>query len=186
MTTLAASGTATATSPAYTFLSNGTYSVRACADKTSSAGGGVITELDENDNCSAWTNVTVTGGTDSSQCIDFTAPSTVTASQAFTGSVTVRNIGTNTWNTTAPYALTSPPGASWPGPGPFGQHFLGLPSSTVAPNTNATLAFSATAPSTANTYSFDFQMLHNGVAWFGPLCTKSICKALPPFPPIPL
>ena len=174
MTTLAASGTATATSPAYTFLSNGTYSVRACADKTSSAGGGVITELDENDNCSAWTNVTVTGGTDSSQCIDFTAPSTVTASQAFTGSVTVRNIGTNTWNTTAPYALTSPPGASWPGPGPFGQHFLGLPSSTVAPNTNATFAFSATAPSTANTYSFDFQMLHNGVAWFGPLCTKSI------------
>lgn len=42
-----------------TFNTPGTYEVRACADKSSSSGGGVIAELDENDNCGPWTTVTV-------------------------------------------------------------------------------------------------------------------------------
>jgi hypothetical protein len=58
MSALAAGGTGVAT-VSHTFASAGTYSVRACADKTSSAGGGVITEQDETNNCGAWTNVTV-------------------------------------------------------------------------------------------------------------------------------
>ena len=43
------------------FSSAGNKSVRVCADKTSSAGGGVITESNETDasNCTGWTNVTV-------------------------------------------------------------------------------------------------------------------------------
>ncbi|KND47950.1 MAG: Fibronectin type III domain protein [Parcubacteria bacterium C7867-006] len=43
------------------FTSAGNKSVRVCADKTSSAGGGVITESDESDssNCTGWTNVTI-------------------------------------------------------------------------------------------------------------------------------
>jgi hypothetical protein len=58
MTTLAVGANA-ATTKSYTFLSQGSYSIRACADKTSAAGGGVITESDENNNCGAWTNVAV-------------------------------------------------------------------------------------------------------------------------------
>lgn len=58
MSALAAGGTNTATK-SYTFSSTGTYSMRACADKTSSAGGGVITESNENDNCGSWVNITV-------------------------------------------------------------------------------------------------------------------------------
>jgi len=42
----------------HTFASAGNYSVQVCADKTSSAGGGVITESNEGDNCN-YTNVTV-------------------------------------------------------------------------------------------------------------------------------
>lgn len=43
------------------FSSAGNKSVRVCADKTSSAGGGVVTESNETDasNCTGWTNVTV-------------------------------------------------------------------------------------------------------------------------------
>jgi hypothetical protein len=53
------SGNSNVSSKSYTFLSVGTYSVRACADKTSSAGGGVITESNESNNCGVWTTVTV-------------------------------------------------------------------------------------------------------------------------------
>ncbi|OGI57093.1 hypothetical protein A3B85_03115 [Candidatus Nomurabacteria bacterium RIFCSPHIGHO2_02_FULL_37_13] len=59
MTTLAASESDTATSPSVTFFSVGTYSVRACADKTNRNSAGSIPESDENNNCSPWTNITV-------------------------------------------------------------------------------------------------------------------------------
>ncbi len=62
MSILAAGANNTATSPTYTFTSTGTYSVRACADKTSPTNTGVITESNENNNCGSWSNVTVTGG----------------------------------------------------------------------------------------------------------------------------
>ncbi|MFA6301028.1 MAG: CARDB domain-containing protein [Candidatus Paceibacterota bacterium] len=59
MTTLVA-GAHNTTTIFHTFSSPGTYSVRACADKTSSVGGGVITEPNENNNCGPWRDVTVT------------------------------------------------------------------------------------------------------------------------------
>lgn len=59
MPALATGGTGTATY-LHTFLTAGTYYVRACADKTSSVGGGVITESNELNNCSPiWTPVLV-------------------------------------------------------------------------------------------------------------------------------
>ena len=60
MTTLAA-GASAPTTKSYTFSSLGTYSVRACADKSSSSNSGVITESNEGNNCGAWTNVAVSG-----------------------------------------------------------------------------------------------------------------------------
>ena len=50
---------AMATSPAYTFSSTGTYSVRACADKTNSGSSGSILESNEANNCGIWQNVIV-------------------------------------------------------------------------------------------------------------------------------
>ena len=59
-TTALASGASRAiTSPAHTFTTAGTYSVRACADKSNPSSTGTITESNENNNCSGWTNVTV-------------------------------------------------------------------------------------------------------------------------------
>jgi hypothetical protein len=45
----------------YTFTSTGTYSIRACADKNSSANQGMIEESNEENNCGPWTTLTVTG-----------------------------------------------------------------------------------------------------------------------------
>ena len=63
MQALPAGGSNTATSPSYTFSSNGTWSIRACADKTSSGNAGTITESNESNNCGAWTNVSVSNPT---------------------------------------------------------------------------------------------------------------------------
>lgn len=57
MSTLASGGSSTATSPSITFALGATPSVRVCADKTNSAGGGVISESNEDNNCGPWTNV---------------------------------------------------------------------------------------------------------------------------------
>jgi hypothetical protein len=54
---LAINGTANVTTT-HTFATAGNYSIQVCADKTSSAGGGVITESNESDNC-GYANVTV-------------------------------------------------------------------------------------------------------------------------------
>jgi hypothetical protein len=58
--TLAAGATRIITSIyPYTFSSPGTYSLRACADKLNRNNLGIITESNEDNNCGAWTNITV-------------------------------------------------------------------------------------------------------------------------------
>ncbi len=56
-----ASGAVVSIVDSIAFTSAGNKSVRVCADKTSSAGGGVISESNEADssNCTGWTNVTI-------------------------------------------------------------------------------------------------------------------------------
>jgi hypothetical protein len=60
MSTLAA-GASAGTSQSYTFTAMGTYSLRACSDKSNRSSSGTIDESNEGNNCGAWTNVTVYG-----------------------------------------------------------------------------------------------------------------------------
>ena len=62
-TSALAAGANTIISRNYTFTTPGTYSVRACADKYSATGTGTITESDETNNCSPWTDITISGDT---------------------------------------------------------------------------------------------------------------------------
>lgn len=62
MATLAAGANSTASYANYSFGSAGTYSVRACADKSDRNSAGVITESNESDNCGGWTTVSVGSG----------------------------------------------------------------------------------------------------------------------------
>jgi hypothetical protein len=68
MQALSAGGTSTY-SKSLTFATVGTYYMRACADKNSANGTGVITESNEDNNCSSWRAVTV-GNVDNGNCSD--------------------------------------------------------------------------------------------------------------------
>ena len=81
---LEAGATVNVTSPSITFTSPGTYSVRLCADKSSSSISGWIPESDEENNCGPWTNVTVSNAPVTTY--------TLTVSKSGTGTV-VSNIG---------------------------------------------------------------------------------------------
>jgi hypothetical protein len=59
MTTLAVGATQN-TTVSHTFNTAGTYSIRVCADKSSSSNTGTITESNEDDNCSVWVDIIVT------------------------------------------------------------------------------------------------------------------------------
>lgn len=96
LSTALAAGSSFNASYSYTFASTGTYYIRACADKSSASNTGVIAESNENNNCGAWTAVTVAA---SSNGPNLTAGNiTPTSSSSFnvTLSSTVMNIGTQT------------------------------------------------------------------------------------------
>ncbi len=99
MATLAAGANNTATSPSVTFASTGTYSMRACANKSSSAtalppGTAGFTESNWNNNCSAWANVTVSAVAAPDLTAAAPTPSSATVNVALTFSSIISNIGT--------------------------------------------------------------------------------------------
>jgi hypothetical protein len=81
------------TTKSHTFSDVGTYSIRACADKTNKDGGGVITESDETDNCSLWVdvNVSLASGTWGpwSDCVNGVKTRVCTPTGTCSGSATV-------------------------------------------------------------------------------------------------
>ncbi|MDP2788644.1 MAG: hypothetical protein Q8O46_01125 [bacterium] len=99
MAALGASGSATSTSPSISFAAGTTPSIRACANKTSSAttlppGSGTFTESNWGNNCSLWTNVTVSAA-NAVPTIDTPNSSSVLSTSAVLGA-TVRTLGVPT------------------------------------------------------------------------------------------
>lgn len=120
-----------------------------------------------------------------SSCGAVSAPASVVAGQNFSASATVNNIGTKQWKTLAPsashqlVAVTSPgvwAGALW------GLGGYDLPYTPVGSDQSATFHITATAPSAPGTYNFSWQMIEQGVEFFGPVCSsaKPITVTAPP------
>lgn len=76
----------------FTFAARGRHYMRACTDLTSSAGGGVITERNERNQCGTWTTVEVSGVPDLT--VDPSYPNDATVGTARTFSALINNIGT--------------------------------------------------------------------------------------------
>ena len=92
----------------------------------------------------------------SSDFVTQTVPATVLAGQQVPVSITMKNVGTTTWQQTGhQYGLVSESGGLWIGYTPP------LPSD-VAPGSQVTFNFNATAPSTPGTYNFQWRMMDNG------------------------
>ena len=90
-------------------------------------------------------------------------PSVMQAGQRYPVSVTMRNVGTNTWTPTAKYRLASR--------NPSDNSTWGLSraslSGPVGPGATGVFTFTAKAPATAGAYNFQWCMVQDGVAFFG-------------------
>ena len=107
------------------------------------------------------------GGTNNAMFVSQSVPSSLTAGQTASVSVTMKNNGTTTW-AAGTYSLQSQNPA---GNTTWGLNRVNL-ASPVAPGNNATFTFNITAPSVAGAYNFQWRMAQDGVGAFGDLTTN--------------
>jgi hypothetical protein len=90
---------------------------------------------------------------------------TMTAGQTYSVSVTMKNTGTAAWTETDKYRLGSQnPQDNWVWR--EGRVYLAAGES-VSPGQTKTFTFSVKAPATPGAYNFRWQMVRDGVEWFG-------------------
>ena len=95
--------------------------------------------------------------------ISHTIPSVIAANSLASVTVTVRNEGTNTWTMNDNYKLGAVGNSD-----PFAINRSLLASGdAIASGQTKTFTFTMTAPSTPGCYQSDWQMLQEGVVWFG-------------------
>jgi hypothetical protein len=123
--------------------------------------------------------ITVTAPTpNNSQFVSQSVPSTLTTGQAASVSVTMKNVGTNTWTAASSFKLGSQnpqDNLTWG----LGRVNL-APGDAIATNAQKTFSFNITAPATAGTYNFQWRMLQEGVAWFGAFSPNVAISVTPP------
>jgi hypothetical protein len=118
---------------------------------------------------------TFTGG------LIFTSNPVLTAGQTYPATVTMQNTGTATWTAAALFGL----GSSDPRDnGTWGIGRIEVPTS-VAPNAMTTLSFNIVAPTTPGLYYYQWQMVQDGVQWFGQVCPNQYIKVAPASIPLP-
>ena len=99
-----------------------------------------------------------------------TVPSNLVSGSINPVSVTMRNNGTNTWTADARYKL----GAQNPTDSTIWNINRVLVPHAVAPGESVTFNFNIKAPAVARNYNFQWQMLQEGVGWFGELTPNRI------------
>ncbi|HKP12065.1 MAG TPA: matrixin family metalloprotease, partial [Blastocatellia bacterium] len=133
---------------------------------------------------SATTQAGTPSATNNAAFVSQSVPTSLTTGQSVTVSITMRNTGTTTWLPTSHYLMTQNPTAN----AIWGRSAVGL-WDPVAPGANGTFTFTITAPATAGTYNFQWQMLQYNVAYFG-ATTQNVAISVtssgttpPPTPP---
>jgi hypothetical protein len=110
---------------------------------------------------------------DAAGVVAVSIPDSIVCNTAASASITMRNDGSATW-TTDLYALgmvgdADPFLATGDGPR------VALPGGTpVPPGGTVTFELTLHAPRTAGMYATDYQMVHEGVAWFGEIVARDI------------
>ncbi|MBN6149308.1 wall-associated protein [Xanthomonas sp. AmX2] len=96
-------------------------------------------------------------------------PSTMEAGQSYPVTINMRNTGNVTWKPASGYVLGSYNPLN---NGTWGTGRAGL-SVNIQPGQTATISFNVRAPA-AGSYNFQWQMLQEGVAWFGPPTSQAV------------
>src|SRR5258708_26330246 len=102
-------------------------------------------------------NVAVKDGLNNAQFVSQSVPAAMIPGQSYPVSVTMTNTGNTTWSAANLYRLGSQSpqdNSTW------GPLRIELPT-PVAPGASATFDFNVTAPSTANTYHFQWRMVQD-------------------------
>jgi hypothetical protein len=109
---------------------------------------------------------------DDAELVSASLPASLACAAPFAASVTLRNTGTTTWTRAAGYKLgmlddTDPFYAA--------DTRIWLPEGTsVAPGGSWTFEFALTAPGTAGSYVTDWQMVREGLRWFGDVAQATV------------
>ena len=140
-----------------------TLFLRANMDSPSSASGQFTSQIQ------MW----VKGEEFSADYVTQSIPATVLAGGQMPVSVTMKNVGTTTWQTGQGYELGFQADS-----GDWSTYWVPIPAD-VAPASPVTFNFNITAASTPGTYNLQFQMLKNG-GWFGDRTDKVAVTVLAP------
>ena len=101
------------------------------------------------------------------QVVSQSVPANMVAGRIYPVSLTLKNIGTESWNPIGPQCNAYRLGSANPlGNSTWGVTRVDLPA-PVAPNGQVTLNFTVTAPSTSAAYNFQWRMVQECVTWFG-------------------
>jgi subtilisin family serine protease len=108
--------------------------------------------------------ITVLAPSNQAEFVSQSVTRTMYASEQYTATVTMKNVGNTTWAANSVYGLGSQnlqDNLTW------GLNRVRLPVS-VPPGGTYTFTFTVTAPLKAGTYNFQWRMVQDGVEWFGP------------------
>jgi hypothetical protein len=107
---------------------------------------------------------------DDAEIVSDTIPATMVAGRQYYVSVSTRNTGTVNWQESQQYKLGGVNDSD-----PFAGTRQNLNTGeTVATDAIKTFWFTMTAPSATGTYTTDWQMVHDGVHWFGHSLVKTV------------
>ena len=119
------------------------------------------------------------GPVNGSSFVSQAVPASLSAGQTATVTLVFRNTGTAAWTSAANYRLASQnpaDNATW------APSRIDLPAS-VAPGGTLTLNFPITAPATAGTYNFQWQLIQDGTGRFGDVSPNVSVAVTPAGPP---
>lgn len=116
-----------------------------------------------------------------SSVVSISAPPAVVAGQVFNASVTFQNTGDVVWRKSTTHRLGS---ANPQDNSLFGTHRWEMPTDLIVSGGTITFDLQLTAPVAGN-YVMAFQMVQDGVAWFGAVASTAISVNNAPPPPPP-
>jgi subtilisin family serine protease len=123
--------------------------------------------------------ITVLSWSNQAQFISQSVPAAMYVGETYNVSVTMKNVGNTTWQTSSNYWLGSQnlqDNMRW------GKNRVPLPFA-VPPGGQVTIPFTVTAPGTAGKQNFQWRMVQDGVEWFGPQTPNvQVTVKLPPCP----
>jgi hypothetical protein len=118
---------------------------------------------------------------DDSVIVSTTLPTQLACSDTLMANVTVRNTGTATWSDAAGYKL----GAVGDSDPFYNGTRVSLGSDTVAPGATYVFTLQLVAPVTPGTVTTDWQMVREGVHWFGGKASSDVDVACTMLDPVP-